>query len=182
MATLISAPAIALLLALRAPGVDGIGAPMPVPRNAESVKITLLSTNLADRGVAEWGFSALVQVDGQCVLFDTGLYPETVLRNAETLDVDLSCVTDVVLSHFHRDHTGGILTLLREFRPPDGFFLLRKSLPCRQLFPGSRNRRTSPQELRMCGYDVVAESPLKKMRSTDLPNDARGGKVKVIQP
>ena len=87
-------------------------------RAAEDVKVTLLSTNLADgRGVVgEWGLSALVEVDGRCILFDTGRHPETVLRNAERLGIDLSCVTDVVLSHHHFDHTGGLITLQEEFR------------------------------------------------------------------
>jgi 7,8-dihydropterin-6-yl-methyl-4-(beta-D-ribofuranosyl)aminobenzene 5'-phosphate synthase len=54
-----------------------------------------------------------VQVDGYRVLFDTGAREETVLRNAEELGVDLAGVTDVVLSHNHRDHTGGLLALRR---------------------------------------------------------------------
>ncbi|MCB1741408.1 MAG: MBL fold metallo-hydrolase [Gammaproteobacteria bacterium] len=82
----------------------------------DGLRITVLSTNLADtRGRGEWGFSALVESDGDCVLFDTGQHPRTVLENARALDVDLSCVTDVVLSHHHPDHTGGLLTLQAEF-------------------------------------------------------------------
>jgi len=76
-----------------------------------TAKITILSTMLADRGIGEWGFSALVDVDGKRLLFDTGAEPDTVLRNAQTLGVDLSEVTDVLLSHSHGDHTGGLATL-----------------------------------------------------------------------
>ena len=112
------------------------------PVTAESVTVTILSSNLADGAtIGEWGFSALVQVDGKCILFDAGNYPDTVLRNAAVLDVDLSCVTDVVLSHFHADHTTGLLPLLADLRAknPDtmrrihvaqGFFLPRR-LPTR---------------------------------------------------
>lgn len=108
------------------------------PRAAESVTVTILSSNLASGGtVGEWGFSALVEVDGRCILFDAGNYPDTVLRNAKSLGVDLSCVTDVVLSHFHADHTTGLLPLLEDLRSrnPDamrrihvaeGFFLPRR--------------------------------------------------------
>jgi 7,8-dihydropterin-6-yl-methyl-4-(beta-D-ribofuranosyl)aminobenzene 5'-phosphate synthase len=89
-----------------------------VPENPRhivgSLKITILSTMLAEHGMGEWGFSALVEADGRRILFDTGLYPETVLQNARKLGIDLSTVTDVVLSHHHGDHTGGLLALRRE--------------------------------------------------------------------
>ena len=84
---------------------------------ADAVAVTILSSNLASGStVGEWGFSALVQVDGRCILFDTGRHPDTVLRNAEALGVDLSCVTDVVLSHFHFDHTMGLISLYEDLR------------------------------------------------------------------
>jgi 7,8-dihydropterin-6-yl-methyl-4-(beta-D-ribofuranosyl)aminobenzene 5'-phosphate synthase len=84
----------------------------PKSAKAASAKVTVLSTMLADaRGIGEWGFAALVEVDGYRVLFDTGARQETVLRNAEELKIDLANVTDVVLSHNHDDHTGGLLAL-----------------------------------------------------------------------
>jgi len=84
---------------------------------AEDVEVTILSSNLANGpAIGEWGLSALVEVDGRCVLFDAGRFPDTVIRNAETLGVDLTCVTDMVLSHFHFDHTAGILPLIAELR------------------------------------------------------------------
>ncbi len=84
--------------------------------NVSSLKITCLSTMLANRGVGEWGYSALVEVDDHKILFDTGRRPETVLQNAEELGIDLSDVQDVFLSHNHGDHTGGILTLRKELK------------------------------------------------------------------
>ena len=80
---------------------------------ATALKVTLLSTMLADEGLGEWGFAALVEVDGSTLLFDTGAHPDTVLRNAEAMGIDLSRVTDVVLSHNHDDHTGGLVALRR---------------------------------------------------------------------
>jgi 7,8-dihydropterin-6-yl-methyl-4-(beta-D-ribofuranosyl)aminobenzene 5'-phosphate synthase len=84
------------------------------PHKVGSLKITILSTMLADQGMGEWGFSALVEFDGRRILFDTGLRPETVLQNAHDLGIDLSSITDVVLSHHHGDHTGGLLALRQE--------------------------------------------------------------------
>lgn len=84
---------------------------------ARAVKVTVLSTMLAGNpggGIGEWGFAALVEVDGQRLLIDTGARPETVLRNASELGIDLSGVSEVVLTHNHSDHTAGLLSLRGE--------------------------------------------------------------------
>ena len=87
------------------------------PRShVKSLKITVLSTMLADRGIGEWGFAALVEVDGKRFLFDTGARPETVLANAREMRIDLSNIEDAIISHNHGDHTGGLLTLRRELQ------------------------------------------------------------------
>ncbi len=82
-----------------------------------AMKVTVLSTMLvgnAREGVGEWGFAAVLEVDGRRWLIDTGARAETVLRNAEELKVDLSTITDLVITHNHDDHTGGLLVLRRE--------------------------------------------------------------------
>ena len=79
-----------------------------------SLRVTILSTMLADEGIGEWGFSALAEADGHRILIDTGARPNTVLDNARELHIDLSDVEEVILTHFHGDHVGGLLTLRRE--------------------------------------------------------------------
>lgn len=86
---------------------------------ARDVRVTILSTMLADDGIGEWGFSALIEVDGRALLFDTGKFPDTVVRNARALDIDLSRVQQVVLSHHHDDHIGGLKTLRSTLREHD---------------------------------------------------------------
>jgi 7,8-dihydropterin-6-yl-methyl-4-(beta-D-ribofuranosyl)aminobenzene 5'-phosphate synthase len=81
----------------------------------KSLEIKVLSTMLADDGIGEWGFAAVVEADGRRILFDTGAREETVLKNAQELGVDLSDIEDVILSHNHADHTNGLLTLRRQF-------------------------------------------------------------------
>ncbi len=79
------------------------------PRSrVQALKITVLSTMLADEGLGEWGYCALVEADGKKILFDTGAHPDLVINNAKTLGVDLGGVEEVVLSHNHPDHTGGL--------------------------------------------------------------------------
>jgi 7,8-dihydropterin-6-yl-methyl-4-(beta-D-ribofuranosyl)aminobenzene 5'-phosphate synthase len=84
---------------------------------AHAVKVTVLVTNLGGdpyEGDGEWGYSALVEVDGHKILYDTGLSADLVLRNAQALKIDLSGVEEVVLSHNHYDHVGGLMALRRE--------------------------------------------------------------------
>src|SRR6266480_4042832 len=97
----------------------------PAAHQVKSLHITILSTMLADQGIGEWGFAALVEADGRRLLVDTGARPETVLSNARDLKIDLSGVTDVVLTHFHDDHTGGLMTLRTEMRKRNASALLR---------------------------------------------------------
>lgn len=62
----------------------------------------------------EWGFAAMVELDGKRTLFDTGNRPETVLNNLREMKLDLAGVPNVILTHHHRDHTGGLVTLRRD--------------------------------------------------------------------
>jgi len=87
----------------------------PPHAQVKTLKVTILSTMLADRGIGEWGFAALVESDGHRILVDTGARPETVLANTRELNVDLSDAKEVILTHNHDDHVGGLLTLRREY-------------------------------------------------------------------
>src|SRR5277367_3657416 len=92
-------------------------------QTVKTLRIQILSTMLtADEGIGEWGFAAIVEADGHRILFDTGARPETVLNNARELKVSLSDIPDVVLSHNHGDHTGGLKTLRQQF--PQSFTVL----------------------------------------------------------
>lgn len=105
---------------------------------ATSVNIKILSSMLASGDFGEWGFAALVEVDGKRILFDTGAHPDTVLRKLHELNLNLSDITDVVLSHSHLDHTAGLMTLRKEMMAKNksalsvahagkGIFLSRRS-------------------------------------------------------
>lgn len=145
---------------------SALGVEPEAPRTADDVTVTILSSNLANGPtVGEWGLSAFVQVDGQCVLFDAGRYPDTVLRNAEVLGVDLSCVTDVVLSHFHFDHTDGLIPLLHDLRGknPDSMqrvhvaegFFLRRQIPQDGEFVDWNEMIATRETLEDAGVEII---------------------------
>mgnify|MGYP003988401287 CR=1 FL=1 len=88
---------------------------------AEKYEITVLATNIANfGGFGEWSFSALYEGEEESILFDTGWDDNTVLHNAKILNKDLSKVEKVVLSHWHFDHTGGLLALRDRYRTGSG--------------------------------------------------------------
>ncbi len=89
--------------------------PMP------SLTVTILYNNIASdqRLQTDWGFAALVEYQNEILLFDTGGNGSILLRNMRTMGVDPLRIQDVVLSHAHSDHTGGLNVFLEAAaRPP----------------------------------------------------------------
>jgi 7,8-dihydropterin-6-yl-methyl-4-(beta-D-ribofuranosyl)aminobenzene 5'-phosphate synthase len=77
------------------------------------IKITTLSENTADLGyLGEWGLSLFIEADGLKVLFDTGA-GIAAIHNARLMGINLSKIDRIVLSHGHRDHTGGLREVLK---------------------------------------------------------------------
>lgn len=79
------------------------------------MKITIIYDNTAFRKdlQADWGFSALVEVEERKILFDTGANGRILLSNMEKLELDPKEIEDVFISHLHWDHTGGLSSFLR---------------------------------------------------------------------
>jgi 7,8-dihydropterin-6-yl-methyl-4-(beta-D-ribofuranosyl)aminobenzene 5'-phosphate synthase len=60
-----------------------------------------------------WGFSALVTGPEKAILFDTGSDGTLLLENMARLQIDPGRIEVVILSHIHKDHTGGLTGLLK---------------------------------------------------------------------
>jgi 7,8-dihydropterin-6-yl-methyl-4-(beta-D-ribofuranosyl)aminobenzene 5'-phosphate synthase len=103
-----------------------------------------------------WGFSCLVESEGQAALFDAGHDALTLLGNVAALRIFPSRVQKVVLSHLHRDHVGGLegfLALNRDVtvfvpRPPPKRWRGRVRSALARLFPFVRRLRSSSEEFR----------------------------------
>ncbi len=81
------------------------------------MKLTVLVDNatIIDRYfLAEPAVSYLLEDGGARILLDTG-YSDVFLKNARAMGIDLSRVTDIVLSHGHNDHTGGLAAYFAAF-------------------------------------------------------------------
>ncbi len=99
--------------------IEDLAAALPKERT-NALKVTVLVDNNADgkHFLPEHGLSMLLEVAGRHILFDTGA-GEALDRNARRLRVDVVKLTDIVVSHSHYDHTGGIPAIL-ELNPASG--------------------------------------------------------------
>jgi len=83
-------------------------------------KITILCENTVPSPglLGEHGFAAYVEATEGNLLFDTG-QGFSLVQNALRLQKDLRAVSQLVLSHGHFDHTGGLLAFLGVHGPCD---------------------------------------------------------------
>src|SRR6266513_1896547 len=83
----------------------------------------------------DWGFSALVEISGKRILFDTGNDPDIFAANIKAKGIDLTSIDFVVLSHRHSDHMAGLNHVLsvnptvKIYAPREGFGIYGSSLP-----------------------------------------------------
>jgi 7,8-dihydropterin-6-yl-methyl-4-(beta-D-ribofuranosyl)aminobenzene 5'-phosphate synthase len=72
------------------------------------------------------GFSCMLSGIGKAILFDTGGKADVLLHNMKALNVDPGIFDFIVISHEHKDHTNGLLSILETNRKaaafiPEGF-------------------------------------------------------------
>jgi len=80
------------------------------------IKVSILYDNLSYRDdmIKDWGFSCLIQGMPRTILFDTGASGKILLGNMAKLGLTPQQIETVLISHDHRDHTGGLASLLEE--------------------------------------------------------------------
>jgi 7,8-dihydropterin-6-yl-methyl-4-(beta-D-ribofuranosyl)aminobenzene 5'-phosphate synthase len=147
LATALIAAGISSLISMAAPA----RAAAPESKN----QITILSDAFGtDPSMTkDWGFSALVEVAGKRILFDTGNDADIFAANVKAKGVDLKTLDFVVLSHRHSDHMAGLNYVLsvnpsvKIYAPKEGFGIYGSSLPSSFY----RKDETLPPEMRYYG-------------------------------
>ena len=102
----------------------------PTLAAADTPRITILYDAFGKEAAMtkDWGYAALVEINGKRILFDTGNDPAIFAKNIKTKGINLTKLDFVVLSHRHSDHVGGLSYLLRAnpkvkiYAPKDGMF------------------------------------------------------------
>jgi 7,8-dihydropterin-6-yl-methyl-4-(beta-D-ribofuranosyl)aminobenzene 5'-phosphate synthase len=98
----------------------------------------------------DWGYSALIEVNGKRILFDTGDDPQIFAQNVRAKGVDLTKLDFVVMSHRHGDHMGGLPHLLsvnpkvKIYAPKETFGIYGSDLPSKFY----RKAESLPAEMR----------------------------------
>jgi 7,8-dihydropterin-6-yl-methyl-4-(beta-D-ribofuranosyl)aminobenzene 5'-phosphate synthase len=83
----------------------------------------------------DWGYSALIEINGKRILFDTGDNPEILAKNVSARNIDLKRLDFVIMSHRHGDHMGGLTYVLNVnpkvpiYAPKEGFGVYGFDLP-----------------------------------------------------
>ena len=78
------------------------------------MRVTIVYDNTSSKPEleADWGFSALIEINERKILFDTGANGKILLSNMEKLKINPEEIEDVFISHLHWDHTGGLSSFL----------------------------------------------------------------------
>jgi glyoxylase-like metal-dependent hydrolase (beta-lactamase superfamily II) len=102
-----------LLLAAALASVTAIGPASGIAIAADN-QITILYDAFGKDAAMrkDWGFSALVEVAGKRIMFDTGDDRDIFAANVKAKGVDLTNLDFVVLSHRHSDHMAGLSHVL----------------------------------------------------------------------
>ncbi len=135
----------------------------------EDIEITILVDNWADLLaestetvkrykekplLAEHGFAALIDLKqaGIRILWDAGITPTTLVENAARMEIDLSTVDKIALSHGHRDHYAAMTGVIEAVAGPPGPRQWKKEATVDELRAHTRGRRvpliTHPAALR----------------------------------
>lgn len=84
--------------------------------NKDNIKITIIYDNTCFNKTltADWGFSCLIETWGSKILFDTGAKSSILFENMKKLGINYSEIDMLFISHYHWDHTGGLLDFIKK--------------------------------------------------------------------
>lgn len=136
-----------------------------------SLAIVLLSNNVVRRPglLAEHGLAVGVACGARRLLFDTG-QGLVLAHNAAALGFDLAAVTDVVLSHGHYDHTGGLAQVAKAAAAPPRLWMHPAAVRSRysRRKDGSVHEIGMPADCRAAAAFLVRPAPSAREGRTEL--------------
>ncbi len=113
------------------------------------VKITLLVDDLngsLEGYTRSYGFSALIELEGQKILFDAGTHVKPLIGNLKRYGCPPQEIDCVILSHNHYDHTDGLPGILNENKKIPVF--VHKQWDAKVSFKGFQVPRTNKKVIK----------------------------------
>jgi 7,8-dihydropterin-6-yl-methyl-4-(beta-D-ribofuranosyl)aminobenzene 5'-phosphate synthase len=88
--------------------------------STDNIVCTILYNNVsvADSIIADHGFSCLIEAGNHSCLFDAGRTSDKLISNIRKLGVNFSLINQIVISHIHDDHMGGLFEVLEKSNKP----------------------------------------------------------------
>src|ERR1700694_6077816 len=128
-ATFLIAAGLSVLISIACPAIAA------APESKSQITILYDAFGTDPSMTKDWVFSALVEIAGKRILFDTGDDTDIFAANVKAKAVDLKTLDFVVLSHRHSDHMAGLNYVLsinpsvKIYAPKEGFGIYGSSLP-----------------------------------------------------
>lgn len=97
---------------------------------AESTTIHMIynNTGRSQHLKTAWGLSVWIETKNGAILFDTGGKGSILMENIQNLDIDITRLNAVVISHRHWDHKNGLKTVLEKTNYKPAVFVVENDL------------------------------------------------------
>ncbi|WP_022855684.1 MBL fold metallo-hydrolase [Thermodesulfobacterium thermophilum] len=124
-----------------------------------------------------WGYSCVVKRNDEFLLFDTGADGQKLIKNLKRAGITPSLVSKIILSHAHKDHTGGlkeIQSLMPEAEIYAGVSFYKEA---KKLLPYARLFKVSSEVLRITQGVYLTGELEGKVKETSLVLEAKDGVI-----
>jgi 7,8-dihydropterin-6-yl-methyl-4-(beta-D-ribofuranosyl)aminobenzene 5'-phosphate synthase len=92
-------------------------ATVPVDRPSDYLRVIYNNIPGNNKLKPDWGYAAWISFNGMTVLFDSGARPQILKNNMALLGLDPANVDQLIISHNHSDHTGGLDYVIPKLNP-----------------------------------------------------------------
>lgn len=139
--------------------LGGLMVVSPIASHAEvnMAKVTIISVydnyRVNPQLDTDWGFSCILKMPSETLLFDTGANASILLSNMQKMQISPKSVDKVVISHIHGDHVGGLKGFLEKNNRVTVF--IPRSFPASI---GDMIARKGAQSVEVSGHEKISDS------------------------
>jgi 7,8-dihydropterin-6-yl-methyl-4-(beta-D-ribofuranosyl)aminobenzene 5'-phosphate synthase len=154
---------LALLVVLLITSTQYLAHSNELHKSESDIKVTIIYDNydFKDGLKSDWGFSCLIELPDQTILFDTGARSGIFEKNFKALNIDPQSIDMVVVSHDHYDHTGGLSTFLEMNNNVPVYILQSFSDKTKEIITENNTKAVYKQEITEISKNVFLSGELQ---------------------